>query len=273
MVFIVKVPGINGLGKTEGCEKAGNAILESLYEIYSNEQGKLIDVKLLDLEEIHLDNKNLKLTNELIYKNAFETYETKDKTVFLGGDHSVSFSLTQAFFDYCNNEGKEPCLIVFDAHADCMPLVKGAEGFPTHEEWLRGLIENGFPTKNILLVGARNIEQKEMVFLKEKNIRMVSMNQFLADLEDTCDIIMEFSNGKELYVSLDIDVVDPAFAPSTGYQEAGGLTSRQMVYLMQRINKIKNLKAVDIVEINAERDKLRDNITVKLGAKILSELI
>ena len=50
-MFIVKVPGINGLGKTKGCERAGNAILESLKEIYSNEEGKIIDVKLLDLEE------------------------------------------------------------------------------------------------------------------------------------------------------------------------------------------------------------------------------
>ena len=84
---------------------------------------------------------------------------------------------------------------------------------------------------------------------------------------------MEFSHGKELYVSLDIDVVDPAFAPATGYKEPGGLTSREIIYLMQRINKIKNLRAVDIVEINQEKDKNFDNMTLKLGAKILAELI
>jgi len=55
-MFVVKVPGINGLGKTKGCEKAGNAILKSLNEIYSNEENKPINTKLLDLEEIHLDN-------------------------------------------------------------------------------------------------------------------------------------------------------------------------------------------------------------------------
>ncbi|MBU2053188.1 MAG: hypothetical protein KJ721_03020, partial [Nanoarchaeota archaeon] len=76
-MFIVKVPGINGLGKTNGCEKAGNAILKSLREIRSNENGKIIDVDKLDLEEIHLDNYNLEYSNELIYKNAFETFETK----------------------------------------------------------------------------------------------------------------------------------------------------------------------------------------------------
>jgi len=266
-MFIVKIPGINGLGKTNGCEKAGNAILDSLNEIHSNEQGVPIDVKLLDLEEIHLDNFNLELTNGLIYKNSLKAFETKPKTVFLGGDHSISYSTAKAFLDYCKNSGKEPCLIIFDAHADCMPPMKE----PTHEEWLRALIEDGFPSENILLVGVRNLWRDEMVFLREKNIRVISMNQLIDDLQDTCDTIMEFSNGKELYVSVDIDVIDPVFASATGYQESGGLTSRQFIYLIQRINKIKNLRAIDIVEINPEKDKT--GLTVKLGAKILGELL
>jgi len=281
-MYIIKVPGINGLGKTKGCENAGNAILESLREIHSNEQGIPLDINLLDLEEIHLDNSNLELTNDLIYKNSFEAFETKPKTIFLGGDHSISYSITRAFLDSCQNSGrvsqahpdlsklgqiKEPCLIVFDAHADCMTPMKE----PTHEEWLRKLIEDGFPAENILLVGVRNLWKDETVFLKKYNIRIITMNQLLGDLQDTCDAIMEFSNGKELYVSIDIDVIDPAFAPATGYPEPGGLTSRQFLYLIQRINKIKNLRGIDIVEINSEKDK--NNLTVKLGAKILGGLV
>ncbi len=269
-MFIVKVPGKNGLGKTKGCENAGNAILKVLKEeIFSNEQGKSIEFEKLDLEEIHLDNSNLEITNKLIYKNSFEAYEEHARTIFLGGDHSISYSLTRSFFDYCETSGKEPCLIVFDAHPDVMEPVD--RNFPTHEEWLRGLIEDGFPVKNILLVGVRNSDRAEVKFLKEKGIRMISVNRLNENLSDVCDSIMEFSNKKELYVSLDIDVIDPCFAPSTGYPEPGGLTSRQMIYLIQRINKIKNLKALDIVEINEVKDK--DNLTIKLGAKILSELI
>lgn len=266
-MFIVKIPGINGLGKTEGCQKAGNAILESLKKIYSNEQGNIIDTSLLDLEEIHIDNSNLKLTNELIYKNSFEIFETKPRVVFLGGDHSISYATTKAFFDYCKKERKESCLVVFDAHADCMKPTKE----PTHEEWLRKLIEEGFPEENILIVGMRNCEREEIKFLKENKIKTISINSLTEDLPDMCDVIMEFSNGKQLYVSIDIDVIDPAFAPSTGYPEAGGLTSRQFLYLIQRIKKIKTLRAIDIVEINEKQDK--NKITVKLGAKILAELI
>jgi len=268
-MFVVKVPGINGLGKTKGCEGAGNAVLAELKKIYTNEQGKIIEPEKLDLEEIHLDNYNLELTNKLIYENSFEGFETQPRTIFLGGDHSISYSTTRAFFDYCDNSGKKPCLIVFDAHPDCMKPVDRT--FPTHEEWLRGLIEDGFPAENILLVGVRNSDFQEQNFIKEKAIRVISMNQLLEDLNDSCEIIMEFANNKELYVSIDIDVIDPAFAPSTGYPEPGGMSSREFIYLIQRINKMKNLKAVDIIEINSEKDK--NGLTVKLGARILSELI
>jgi agmatinase len=266
-MFIVKVPGINGLGKTEGCERAGNAIIDSLKEIYSSEQGVIVDVPSLDLEEIHLDNKNLELSNELIYKNSLKMFETKPQTIFLGGDHSISYSTTNAFLKYCKSTKKVPCLIVFDAHPDCMEPMKE----PTHEEWLRKIVEDGFPKENILLVGTRNSHRDEIKFLKENKIRTLSISSLTEDLHEMCDTIMEFSDGKDLYVSIDIDVIDPAFAPSTGYPEAGGLTSRQFLYLIQRIKKIKNLRAVDLVEINEKKDK--DKTTIKLGAKILAELV
>lgn len=273
-MFVVKVPGINGLGKTKGCERAGNAIISALHSIHTNEQGKEVDADKLDLEEIHLDNENLELSNKLIYENAFESYGEHERVVFLGGDHSISYSLTRAFFDFIEhnkdkNPGKEPCLIVFDAHPDLMPAMKE----PTHEEWLRKLIEDGFPAKNILLIGVRNPWKTEKEFLKEKGIRMISVNDINQDVREMTDIITEFANGKELYVSIDIDVVDPSAAPSTGYPEPGGLTSRQLLYIVQRINKVKSLKAVDIVEINEIKDKENNNMTIKLGAKILAEFV
>jgi len=268
-MFIVKVPGINGLGKTKGCERAGDVILKELKNIHSNEKGMPIDVSLLDLEEIHLDNFNLELSNKLIYKNSLETFENKNKVIFLGGDHSISYPTTKAFLDFCNKENKNPCLIIFDAHADLMKPMKE----PTHEEWLRKLIEEGFPKENILLVGVRNMWKDEIKFVKEKGIQQIPINSIIEDIDNIADTIMEFSNNKEVYVSIDIDVIDPAFAPATGYPEVGGLTSRQFLYLIQRINKMKNLRAVDIVEINSENDKEFGMITTKLGAKILAELI
>jgi arginase family enzyme len=266
---IIKVPSINGLGRTKGCRNAGNALLESLREVYSNESGKEVDVDLLNLGEISLDNSNLVEANELIYRNSFKAFQENIFSIFLGGDHSASYPLCRAFLDFCQTSEKEPCLIVFDAHPDCMKPIDGK--FPTHEEWIRGLIEAGFPSRNILLVGLRNSDVSELSYIKEKGIKTILMKDFLGNLEDVCDGIMEFSNGRELYVSLDIDVVDPAFAPSTGYCEPGGFSSREILYLVSRLKKIKTLRAVDLVEINTEEDF--SGLTKKLGAKILGELL
>src|SRR3989344_4656488 len=148
MPQIIKVPGINSLGKTKGCRNAGNLILQQLKNIWTNEKGKDINAKDLDLEEIHVDNNNLEEQQELIYKNSLEDFNSKEKLIFLGGDHSISFSTCKAFLDYCKEERENPFLIILDAHPDCMKPLKE----PSHEEWLRALIEQGFPKQNILLI-------------------------------------------------------------------------------------------------------------------------
>jgi agmatinase len=268
-MFVVKVPLINGLGRTNGCEESGNLILKHLKEIFSNEEGKKIDVKGFELEEIHVDKKNLEEANNLIYKNSLEMFETKEKTIFLGGDHSISFSICRAFLDYCKNNNKAPFLIVFDAHADCMNPVD--KKIPTHEDWLFSLINSGFPVENILLVGIRNIYESELEFIKKNKIKVIEMPKLFDNLDDMCDLIMELSNKKETYISIDIDVIDPAFAPGVAYKEAGGLSSREIIYMIQRLKKIKTLKAIDLVEINPKKDK--EELTLKIGAKIVSEFI
>ena len=131
-----------------------------------------------------------------------------------------------------------------------------------------------FDPKNILLVGVRNSYKDELKFMKEKGINVMNCDPLLTDIEDACDTIMEFSNGKELYLSIDIDVVDCIFAPATGYKkEVGGLTSRQILYLMKRLVQVKGLRAIDLVEINSKEDKKYNMITTKLGAKILAEFL
>ncbi len=267
---IIKIPGINGLGKTGGCEKSPEVILNKLEEIFSNEQGSEVNLKKLDLDEVNLGNSDLEKDNKLIYKKGVEVFKKKGRSFFIGGDHSISYSIGKSFLDRCIEKRKEPCLIVFDAHPDCMEPMRE----PTHEEWLRALVESGFPPENILLVGVRNSWKSEIDFMKKNNIKVMKMNSIVVDLEECCDTLMEFARGKSLYVSIDIDAIDPVFAPATGYgSEVGGFTSREFLYIISRINKMKNLKWVDLVEINSEKDKKFNGMTCKLGAKILSEFL
>jgi arginase family enzyme len=152
------------------------------------------------------------------------------------------------------NTFPESFLIAFDAHGD-------------HESWLKKLVESGFESKNIILVGLRRISQQERIFLEENRIRYYEMRN-IESKEDVCDAIMELSQGNSLYVSFDIDVVDPAFAPGTGNLEPGGFSSQEILYFARRMARMKNLKALDIVEVFAD-----DKLTVKLASRILREFI
>ena len=257
---LVKIGFINGLGRTRGCEKAPNAIAKVLKDIWSKEQDT---AKEFDIEEIKVDNSNIEKSVKKIIKESAEHFSEKEKAIFVGGDHSVSFALANSFKFIYRNSG----LVVLDAHADCMKPMKE----PTHEEWLRGAIEKGFDAKNVIVVGLRNVYPDESEFLKKNKINCYWMNELFSEFEKSCDLITEHARKFEnLYVSIDIDAVDPAFAPGTGYTEPGGLTSRQFLHLINRLSLLKNVRAVDIVEVNPEKDL--NSMTVLLAAKTITEL-
>lgn len=253
-MIIVKVESSQGsLNKNIGCEKAPDKILESIKEIYLNEKGE--EKKYL-IKELKLPQNNIEETNEIL--------ENVEGDIFLGGDHSITYPL----FKSLAKNHKNPGLIIFDAHPDCENNFQP----PTHEDFNKVLIENNILKKeNLILVGTRNFHKKEMDFIKSNKIKNYSMNK-LENIHEICDLIMEEANRFDaLYLSIDIDVLDPAFAPGTGYPEPGGLTTRQLIYFIQRIKNMKNLKRMDLVEVNPDKDI--NNLTVKTASKILMELL
>jgi len=239
-------------------------ILKALRDVKSNEGGKVIEFDRLNLEEIHVDLENVEEANHLIFENSKEIFEKNFKAFFVGGDHSISYSIVKAF----NKVQENGLLIVFDAHADCVE--PGKE--PTHEEWLRKLIEEGFQSEKIILISARNLCEEELKFLKKNKVTLIKMDLLQEDLEGVCDLVMERARGSGgFYVSIDIDAVDPSGAPGTGYLEPGGMSSRELIYFIKRLALLKNFRGADIVEINPCLDV--NGMTVKLGAKLLGEMI
>ncbi len=264
-MLIVKIPAINGLGKTNGCETAPEKIISELQEIYTNEQGIEIKIEKEHIKEIIVDAENVEETSKNISEEAGKIFKLNDFPIFIGGDHSISYPLVKSFAQTCKN--KNVGMIIFDAHADCMHNFHP----PTHEDWLRTLVEDGFQAENIILVGLRNIHPIEREFMQKNKIRCFMQNKLFENVQDLCDAIMEIARKFDaLYLSIDIDAIDPAFAPATGYAEPAGLSSREIICMLQRIKMLKNLKAADIVEVNPEKDI--NNITSRLAAKIISEL-
>jgi len=252
------------MGKTLGCEEAPVEILKELKEIRTKENGAEIDFGKLNLEEIHVDLGNIEEANHLIYENSKEIFERNFKAFFIGGDHSISYSIVKAF----NKIQDNGLLIIFDAHADCDEACKE----PTHEEWLRKLIEDGFSGRKVILISARKFWPHELEFLKEHEVSLIKMDLLQEDLEEVCDMVMERARASSgFYVSIDIDAVDPGFAPGVAYPEPGGMSSRDLIYFIKRLSMLDNFRGADIVEINPSLDL--NGMTVKLGARLLGEMV
>lgn len=259
----MKVP-FRGLDRTEGAEEAPDMILAALKEIWLNEQGKK---PYFNSESVSIAENNVDESLIAIEKSAEEFFmKTQERVIFLGGDHSISYSTVKAFMK--QNEGAG--LIIFDSHADLMPTLPS----PIHEDWLRTLVEkNILKPQNVLIVGLQNIDEEERKFLDEYKIGTIfAKDIFTEGHQDVCDSIMETARGwSNFYVSVDIDAIDPAFAPAVAYPEPGGFSSREILYFLQRLSLLNNFKAADIVEVIPKKDV--NGITVKLAAKILSELM
>ena len=248
---VVKVPRVNGLGR-DGSVGAADLIVREL------EGNKL----KLDISSIEVDNSDVEVSEKNIYEEARGIFESGGKVVFVGGDHSISSPIVRAF----DEKFKDAFLIVFDAHADCDYVVKEA----THEEWLRAVVEAGFNSKNVVLIGVRKMWDVERKFLMENGVKVFSD---MYDVEAVGDYVTERAMGKNVYVSIDIDVLEPSVAPGVSYAEPNGLTSREFFYLLGRIFCIKGLRALDVVEVDVDKDEKYDYRTVKVAAGIVSEFL
>lgn len=122
---------------------------------------------------------------------------------------------------------------------------------------------------DILLVGARNLDKKDIEFISSNNIKNINLSELVNNIEEVSDLIMESSAGLSLHVVFNMNTLDTLFAPSAEFSEAGGLTPRQAIYIVSRISLMKNLEIFEITGFNIN---LRDN-TIKLAAKLLAELL
>jgi formiminoglutamase len=251
---IVKIPfSMGAMGKNDGCEKAPDKIIENLKEIELNENNHKVNFEVSE-PELNLDNLD-KLQEQL---------SELEGDFFIGGDHSITYGLFNGM------KGEDKGLIIFDAHLD----MDVSAGSLTHEDFVRSLIENNkIKPENLIIIGVRKYWKSEIEFLKENNVKVYWMkNLFENNLGDVCDEIMEqVSKFDSLYISVDIDSLDPTFAPGSGYLVPGGLNSRSLLYFIKRFKKLKNLKRVDLVEINPDKDV--NDMTSLVGAKIVSEFI
>jgi len=270
-MHVIKVPyGVGSLGKNNQTKCAPDKIQEATKEIFLSE---LENIPVFKFDNIDLDESNMEQAHELIEQQSLQFLKNATQPLcFVGGDHSITYSTFKAFAQTQpkdENNVSKAGLIVIDAHPDLMQSFNP----PTHENYLRCLIEdNIINPKNIILIAIRAQDKEESQFIKKHNINCFSMNEIANESwKETCFAIMAKARDfTSAYFSIDIDGVDPAYAPGTGYQEPGGISSRDLIHLIHKLRLLNNIKCYDVVEINPEKDI--NNTTVKLGARILAEL-
>ena len=263
-INLINIPfSAGGLGKTSGVEKGPEAIVSEMKDIFTSEEGK---VPSFDISSVEVDNGNIEKTNTEITLAA-ESSIRNGKSIFLGGDHSITYSLVKGFAHvYPDNPG----IVIFDAHPDACTDFNP----PTHEDLLLALVkEKIIAPANIVLVGIRNMHQDEVAFLKEHKIKVFTMKEISSEgIREVSESVMSIAKDfGSLYVSLDIDVLDPAYAPGTGYIEPGGMSTRDLLFFIHRLKKLNKMKAADVVEVNPTKDF--NGMTAKAAAKLVVELV
>ncbi len=183
--------------------------------------------------------------------------------VILGGDHSITLPTVRSL---ANAYGaKRFGILHFDAHSDTFEAIDGFEFH--HGAVFRHIVDEGLVVpEDIFQFGLRGFVRGDgLTFANSKGIHYVLMDEFRAN---GCKLATYTSRETLYFVSIDIDAVDPAFAPGTGTPVPGGFTSAEMLDLVRQLTEYRII-GLDLVEVAPVFDHA--NITVLLAAHLLVE--
>jgi agmatinase len=190
--------------------------------------------------------------------------------LFLGGDHSVTIPLFQAFSQVKGGSGLG--VLHIDAHADLMDTFEGHRW--SHACTARRVLEYpGVSPEHMVFVGLRSWLPQELEYLSEHHGIGVhrAIDVYRSGIQAVAEAVAgQLADVKALYVTLDIDVLDPAHAPGTGTPEAAGLTTRDVLELLRVVFERLPVQAMDIVEVSPPLDS--SDITSLAALKIIYEV-
>jgi agmatinase len=188
--------------------------------------------------------------------------------IILGGDHSIAIPVLQGQRE--RFYGKRLGLLWIDAHSDLCDEYAGSKY--SHACGLRRGLESGIATEDVCMVGIRSWEEQEKDLHENSQLHIFTaaevakkgINEIAAKVRE------KFERCQAIHISLDIDSLDPAFAPGTGTPEAGGLTSRDVITLLKALHGLP-LVGLDVVEVAPPLDP--SEATVFTALKFIIEFI
>ncbi|AFH42192.1 agmatinase [Fervidicoccus fontis] len=197
---------------------------------------------------------------DLISESLLDIKEEKRIPFMLGGEHTVTLASSKLL-------DEDTLLVVFDAHFDLRDEYLNSN--ITHATVMRRIVDN-FEPKNLLFIGTRAVSQEELDFVKKNQIEYITSRRiWLYGISEFArNIERKLEKFGKIYVSIDIDAVDPGYAPGVSTPEPLGIDPHMFFGLLDPLVNEK-LIGLDIVEVNPIRDA--GEATSALAAKIVIE--
>lgn len=256
MVAVVGVPSDENSTFMRGAALAPSRIREALHSDATNlcaENGLDLgaESRWQDLGDLELAGGTASL--EQVEMAIGRLLKRDVYVVALGGDHAITYPILKAYGARYQNL----TILHFDAHPDLYDEYEGNRH--SHACPFARIMEEDLVTR-LVQVGIRTMNPHQRAQAERFGVQVIDMRQWQAGLRPEFD--------GPLYVSLDMDVLDPAFAPGTSHHEPGGLSTREVLGLIQGLNV--PLVGADIVEFNPRRDPV--GVTAMAAAKFLKEI-
>lgn len=245
-----------------GTRKGPRAIITASQqvELFDDEYGReFCDSGVATLTPVGVNLSDPKAMHEDIYQTARKVVRDGKFLIGLGGEHSITSGLVRAVM----GKHKKLSVLQIDAHAD---LRDSYEGTPySHASAMRRVLDLG---ASVVPVGIRNYSLEEHRFMQKNKFRPFSVRE----TRENSDWMMQAIDSlqENVYVTIDIDGFDPAYAPGTGTPEPGGLDWFQVTDLLKATAMARRIVAADVVEVSPLPGSAQ---TEFLAAKLIYKLI
>jgi arginase len=206
------------------------------------------------LNDLALSDADTKPTFATIENTIAELLKRKVRVIALGGDHSITYPIIRAYGRVYSNLS----ILQLDAHPDLYDKLHN-NPYSHGSQFARIMEEN--LVQRLVQVGVRSITGHQREQAKRFNVEIIEM------IEKNRTNTLTFTGP--VYLSLDMDCLDPAFAPGVSHHEPGGMSTREVIEIIQTLKG--NLVGADIVELNPELDPLK--ITDMVAGKLLKEIL
>lgn len=193
------------------------------------------------------------------------------KLLAVGGDHTVAYANLRATWDRLGRPSTGLPLIHFDSHLDTVDEVWGERW--GHASVFRRVIEDGLvDPARMISVGVKGPlnRAEDLDFARRRGIEVVTFERWNRDGPAVLAAYLGRLGSTPAYLTFDIDVVDPAFAPGTGTPSVGGFTSAQILAVLRSLRGVR-LAGADVVEVLPDRDAAQ--ITALLASQVILEIL